>query len=470
MKEITPFPDQIKWIDEIKSAMRSSKAICAVAQTGFGKTLSSAHMMTKICEKGNTAWFMVPRRELLKQTCKSLNEYGINYGIISSGYTSNPFARINVCTSGTLNNRIKKGLVKPPTVLFHDEAHFSGGQIDDIIDWARDAGSWRIGLTATPERLDGKGLDRHYDTMVEGPSLAWLIKNKRLSDFRYFAPSTPDMTGIRKSNGDYSTKQMEEKFSQDRVRIGDAVKHYKEHAYGKKHLCFCVSVKDAEKVAEGFRDRGISCLAVYGELGDAEITKRIIAFARGEVMALTSVNLMSFGFDLASAAGMPVTIESLGMMRPSDSLALVLQMWGRGLRMKDQPCYIFDHAGLASKHGLPDDERRWTLAGREKRSGGNQKTEPTRQCETCYFVHRPSPCCPNCGFVYPIKSREVEEIEGELMEVSRDQQKQEAKEMRMAQGMAKTYSELVAHFVLKGSKNPHYQAKMIMDARRRKHA
>lgn len=412
MSGINLFKDQVEWVGDIRNAMRSSKAVCAVAQTGFGKTLSTAHMMTKICEKGNTAWFMVPRRELLKQTCKSLDEYGIYYGIISRGYTPNPFAKINICTSGTLNNRIKNSLLKPPTVLFHDEAHFSGSQIDDIVDWARDAGSWRVGLTATPERLDGKGLNRHYDTMVSGPSLAWLINNKRLSDFRYFAPSTPDMSGIKKQNGDYSTRQMEEKFSQDKVRIGDAVKHYKSHAYGKKHLCFCVSIKDAEKVAEGFRDGGVSCLAVYGDLGESEITRRIIAFARGEVMALTSVNLMAFGFDLASAAGMPVTIESLGMMRPSDSIALVLQMWGRGLRMKDEPCYIFDHSGLSKQHGLPDDDRDWTLEGRDKRKGG-EKTEPTRQCGECYFVHRPSSVCPNCGFVYPVIGRSVEEIDGD---------------------------------------------------------
>lgn len=119
---------------------------------------------------------------------------------------------------------------------------------------------------------------------------------------------------------------------------------------------------------------------------------------------------------------------------------------------------------------MPDADRQWTLEGREKKKGASEKTEPVRQCSNCYFCERPKPVCSNCGFVFPINSREIEQIEGELVEVDKNAQIEAKKQERQEQGRAKTYNELVAHFVMKGSKNPHFQAKTIIDARRRKMA
>jgi len=87
--------------------------------------------------------------------------------------------------------------------------------------------------------------------------------------------------------------------------------------------------------------------------------------------------------------------------------------------MKNEPALIFDHAGNSAPdlHGLPDSDRDWTLEGRDKRRSDGEKTKPTRQCQECYFVHRPSPTCPNCGSVYPVIGRHIDEVEGELEEV-----------------------------------------------------
>jgi superfamily II DNA or RNA helicase len=154
-------------------------------------------------------------------------------------------------------------------------------------------------------------------------------------------------------------------------------------------------------------------------------------------------------------------------LAPTKSLPWQMQKNGRVLRMKDDPAYIFDHAGNVDRHGLPDDDREWTLEGKEKKKQG-EKTEPTRQCEVCYFCHRPAQICPHCGNIYPIKGRSIEEIEGELIEIARNAKKIEAKEIRKDQGMAKTMTELVEQGKSRGMKNPHAWAKHVFNARARK--
>lgn len=466
MREITPFPDQFDLINGVRNSMRRYKSVLMQSATGTGKTVMASYMMQQAHGKGSRCIFVVPRRELLRQTAKTLDGYRIPYGCIAAGYTDNPFARIRLATSGTLARRLDT--IAPPNILFVDECHFGGGDIDRIIKWAKDGGAWVIGLSATPWKLSGKGLGDWFDDMVQGPQIKWLIENKRLSDYRLFAPNRPDLSKIKTTAGDYNKGQLDDMMTEDRVLIGNAVKHYREHAMGRLNVAFGTSVKHAEIIAQSFRDAGIPAAHVSGAMDDDEIARRVKAFARRELLVLANCSLLTFGFDLAAAAGVDVTVESMSDLSPTQSLSLQMQKNGRVLRMKDYPALIFDHSGNVDRHGLPDADRQWTLEGREKKKGASERTEPTRQCECCYFVDRPKPVCANCGHVFPVKAREIEQIDGELVEIDKNAQIEAKVKDKMAQGMAKTYSELVAHFVLKGSKNPHYQAKMIMDARKRK--
>ncbi len=465
MNEICPFPDQLTLINGVRNAMRSSKSILMQSATGSGKTIMATYMMQQAHSKGSRCMFVVPRRELLRQTAKTLDGFGIPYGVIASGWSDNPFARIRLATSGTLVRRLET--VKPPNVLFIDETHYGGGDIDRIVTWAKEGGSWIIGLSATPWKLSGKGLGDWYDTMVQGPQIKWMMANKRLSDYRLFAPSRPDLSGVKTTAGDYNKGQLDNLMTADRVLIGNAVKHYRDHAMGRLNVAFGTSIKHADIIAQSFRDQGIPAAHVSGSMDDDEIARRVRAFARRELLVLANCELLTFGFDLASAAGMDVTIECMSDLRPTKSLSLQLQKWGRVLRMKETPALIFDHAGnsAADVHGLPDTDREWTLDGREKRGKAGEKTEPTRQCDACYYVHRPCSVCPNCGHVYPVQSRMVDEVEGELMEVSREQELAKKKAARIEQGMAKTYPELVALFKKQGSSNPHGRAKHVLRAR-----
>lgn len=452
-------------VDRIRSGMRRHKWQLLQFPTGAGKTFTAGYMINAARQKGTTCYFVVPRRELLKQSAESYSSVGIPFGYIASGYTPNPFAKVQLCTVGSLARRLDKS--PKPGLIFVDETHYGSGQLDKIIQWAKGHGSWGIGLSATPHRADGKGLGMWYDHMEEGPSVKDLIDMGNLSEYKMFAPDTPDLSGIKQSQGDYAKGQLADFMEQQSVLIGNSVRHYKAHALGNLCVVFCASVKHSEIVAQSYRDAGVPAMSIHGGMDDAERDRIIKGFARREFTVLTSCQMLTFGFDLSSAAQMDVTVEAISDLQPTKSLSMQLQKYGRALRKKDYPAIILDHAGNSARHGFPDDEREWTLEDKEKRKGGNSEpTTPTRQCEQCYHVHRPAPVCPNCGYVYPVQDRLIEEVEGELVEVKR-QEDERKKQVRMEQGKCKTYEELVAHFILQGSKNPHARANHVLKGRKR---
>lgn len=454
------FDDQSKVVYDSRQAMRKHKCILIRAETGFGKTILSMFMIKSAVSKGNTCFFIVPRKQLLQQSAMTFLKDGVNFGYIASGKKPNPFASVQLCTSGTLSRRLET--TKPPTVIFIDEADYGGAEIDRIVEWAKRNGCWIILLTATPWRTDGVGLGKWATHMVDGPSLSELIRMKRLSEYKLFAPQKPDMDGVKINNGEWNIKQTEERVTKQLV--GNAVDHYKKYADGKLAVGYAVSVKKAIEASEIFNSKGIPSAHINAKMDDAEIDKIIMRFARREIQVLYNCELLVFGFDLSSRAQMDVSVEAMIDTQPTQSLRKQRQKNGRVLRMKDFPAIIMDHSGNVHEHGLPDDDHEWTLDDRvkQKRNGG-ENTEPTRQCSNCYFVHRPTPSCPCCGFEYPIMGREIEEVDGELVEFTdaRIPAKQEVGIIARNDG----FSGLVQYAKDKGYKNPSAYARKQMQVR-----
>ncbi len=410
------FPDQIEFnAAATEKARQGYKAILMQGATGFGKSICATSQIQKALSRDKKCAFIVPKRDLLRQMSLAFDNFGIPHSFIADKYAFNPYSRVHICTVGSLVKRLDK---IQPDLLFVDETHVGEEMLDKIISYYKSKGAWIIGLSATPIKLSGQGLDRWYDTMVNSKSIRWLIDNKRLSDYRLFAPNTPDLSGIKTVAGDYAKGQLDERMTKDRVLIGDAVKYYKEHAYGKLNVAFCTSLKHSELVCDTFNKSGITAESIDGTMSDVERKAMIRRFAKRDTQILCSVDLLHTGFDLSSNADMDVTVEAMTDLRPTQSLALQMQKFGRVLRYKPYPALIFDHAGNVSLHGLPCQEREWSLKGREKKERSGDKYIPVRQCTACFFCHKPSPTCPNCGFAYPIQSREIEHIEGELVEVN----------------------------------------------------
>ena len=459
------YPDQADLVARVRQSLRRHKGVLMQSPTGSGKTRMALDMIAGAYAKGSSCVFAVPRKELLAQTIKTISEYGIPFGVISPDHSYNPFAKIQIAMTPTLARRLDK--IPAPKILFADEAHYGGAELDRVIEWSRAGGGWRVGLSATPLKTNGKPMSDHYDHMEMGLPMADLIKMKRLSDFRYFAPQQPDLSAVASRNGEYVQSQLADFMEADRAIIGDAVKTYRELAFGKLNVVFATSRKHAGIIKDMFNAAGITAMMIDGTMGPDERKRIILGFARREYTVLVSVALLTFGFDLAAAAGMDVTVESMSDLCPRKSLPMMLQVWGRVLRMKDQPAIIADHAGNWRENGFPDDPRDWSLDGSKKRATSDEKAEPVRQCDIasggCGFVHRPAPACPNCKRVYPIMSREVEHIDGELAEIDRAAL---VRERKQEQGRADSL-EALRELAKRTGKNPRW-AEYVWNARQAK--
>ena len=433
------FDDQRELVDAVAAEMAAGhRKILMQSATGSGKSVMASAIVQRAHAKGNKTWFSVPRRNLIKQMHATFQNFDINHSYIAAGNSFNPYALAHITSTETLKRRLS--VLKPPKLAVIDETHFGGNGLGTIIEWLDLHGVWIIGLSATPWLLSGEGLGKWYDKMVCGKSIRWLIDNKRLSRYRPFAPSHVDLSRVKTVNGDYETRALSEKMESDTVLIGNAVKHYKNHAHGGLGIAYCTSIKHSEMTAEEFRNQGVPAMHIDGKTSDIDRKRIIEAYARREILVLTNCELLTFGFDLASQVGRDVTIECMSDLRPTKSLALQMQKWGRVLRMKEFPALIFDHSNNFKEHGYPCEDRDWTL---EDRVSGKiprgERAIPVKDCPECYFCHPPAPACPDCGFVYPVNSSELFEVDGELAEIEIQREK---KIKRMEVGQAKTLDDL----------------------------
>lgn len=467
--EIKLYEDQEEFVYYLREAIKGgNQSVLGVASTGFGKTIVSAYIARSALQRGKTVWFVCHLKNLLNQTSKAFWQLGIEHGMIASGKRRSALPA-QVGTIGTLARRLDK--MKAPDLLIVDEAHLAmADSWKRVVEWAKDRGSIIMGNSATPERLDGKGLGYLFDTMIEAKSMKWLIEHKRLSDYVIYAPAkTADFAGIKTRAGDYATDQLEEAVDKP-VLIGDAASHWKRYASGKRTICYCVTRKHSRHVVAEFNARGIPAAHVDGETPDRELRETIRKFADGEYMVLSNVQLMTTGFDLSAQVGREVPIEACMLLRPTQSVSLYMQMVGRALRMKREPAVILDHAGCVFKHGLPDDDREWSLEGRQK---GRKKREDeeagvtVQQCLSCFHVFASGPdSCPACGNVMPRKGRpELEVVEGELQALDKDAIRRKRKR---EQGKARTLEDLVALGVRRGMKKPDAWSAITIAARQRR--
>lgn len=421
---------QTDLLNRARAAFRAGhRRVLMVAPTGAGKTVLAASMLGGAAQKRNTSMFLVHRRELLKQTSATFRQVGIDHGIIGAGFEPNPLHGVQLAGVQSLVRRL--GQYDEPAFLVVDEAHHSvAGSWDAILAAYPDAKV--IGLTATPERFDGKGLRSHYDVIVEGPTTASLIAAGHLSPFDYYAPGKPDMVGVRTTAGDFNRGDLDDLMDKPKL-IGDVVEHYLKLAPGQRGIVFAVSIEHSRHLAEAFNAAGVKAAHVDGESRDRDAV--VASFQRGETTIMTNVDLFGEGFDVPG-------IVYAGLCRPTKSLALFLQQCGRALRTAPgkSRAIICDHGGNAFIHGLPDEPRVWSLEGRKARAkaaGAGGGVQSIRQCLECYAI-APSTDdhCPACGTVFPAKSREVEQADGELSKLERAalvaEQKQKMKQEEWA--------------------------------------
>jgi len=344
---------QDRAIDDLRSAYQSgAKSVLLVAPTGMGKTVIIAAISANAAARNRHVLILVHRRELIHQTSSKLAWVGLEHGIIAAGIPSSDHA-VQIASVQTLARRLSR-LDWQPTLIIIDEAHHAtAGQWARILDHWPDA--YRLGVSATPCRLDGCGLRGTFDTMVA------------------------DLKGIRSRGGDYANDQAAAAMDRPTV-TGDAISHYQRLAAGQQAIAFCCNVNHAVSVCDAFKTAGIGAELLLGNTPDRD---QVVAdFAAHRIRVLVTVDVVSEGFDVPAAS-------CAILLRPTQSLGLYLQQVGRVLRPAPGKAHavILDHVGNVKRHGFPDDHRDWSLDDRMRRSKGTPAPS-VRTCPECFASAR----------------------------------------------------------------------------------
>jgi superfamily II DNA or RNA helicase len=383
--------------------------------TGSGKTAIFSKITEKAFKKKSRVWIVVPRDELMQQTSETLRSIGVSHNKITPKSNESRAYPVHIAMQRTLINRINADRIKNwPDLIIFDEAHLSLDQQKTIKDAAPTTTKF-IGVTATPERTDGRGLTEVYNDITLGPTLKWLIDKGYLSKFKYFCPPPPEgINSIRKKGFDYDKKELEDLLKKRHV-YGSVIAHYKEIAEGKPCLVFCPSVKSAEETAERFNEAGYNFLSIDGKSKDR---KEIIRKLRAkEIDGVTNCDLATYGLDV------PV-VKCIIMLRRTMSKALFFQMIGRGLRPdpEEEYCIFLDHVGAINEFFDSTEElitfEDWNFTGetRNKRKKGDDIVSPF-MCNKC-FMYFTGSVCDNCGKEKDIKAEAgLVEVEGRLVEI-----------------------------------------------------
>ena len=393
-------------VNDINTAyLTGARRPLLVAPTGAGKTVIFSHITQNESRAGYRVTILVHRQELVDQTSRALSRYGVPHGVIQGGRTDSRANAVQVASVQTLARRLEK-YAQPDLVIVDEAHHAAAGTWGRVL--AHYEGARVLGVTATPERLDGKGLATSFDRLIMGPNVADLIERGFLSRPVYWSRPMMDASKARVTMGDYRISDLNDALTGS--VMGCAVTEYKRRAEGLPAIAFCPSIAKAEEVAAAFRDAGFRWDVISGTLDKAIRRQLVEKLGNGRLHGLASCEIVSEGFDL------PVVTAAI-LLRPTQSLSLHLQQIGRVLRVHDgkQNAVIIDHAGNLHRHGTAEDAREWSLDGRPKKKG---KSEPVmKDCPQCYCcVGLACRVCPQCGHEFEVKSRAPETVEGDLVE------------------------------------------------------
>jgi DNA repair protein RadD len=412
-------------MDQIRAQYRPGLALRVLLQlpTGAGKTFIFCRIAAGAIAKGKRVWLLGHRAEILTQISDALYALGIDHGVLEGGQADTD-STIIVASIATLSRRLDRYKDEPPDLLIVDECHHAV------------AGSWRkilnafpkariLGVTATPERLDGRGLGDVFQTMIIGPDVAELTRQEFLVPAVVYAPAVDlDLSGVRTRAGDFASDDLAKVMGQGAL-VGDAIEHYKTLGDGVPAIAFAVNVSHSLKIAARFNAAGIAAAHVDGETPAAERKHFITALGTGKLKVLCNCGLISEGVDV------PIVGAAI-LMRPTMSLALYLQMVGRALRPAPGKtrAIILDHAGNSLRHGLPADPREWSLEGKPRQQRDQPQERRLRHCKACGAVNAVGAMqCVGCGAELKPTPTEQREIAAKLIAAERNQMISEIRSM-----------------------------------------
>ena len=456
-------PYQVDITNRAREALRASRGVVIQLPTGAGKTPTACHIIQRAVARSKNVLFLAHRAELIRQASDKLTTFGVEHGIIRAGKHMALRHQVQVASVQTLVRRLDY-VRFIPHLIFIDECHLSVAPTYKKI-LAEFPEAFICGLTATPIRLDGVGLSRteggHFDTLICGPSFNELIADGYLVPMRCFtAEHQIDLSGIGAVGGDYNQGKLSATMDKP-VITGDAVSHWLRIARGRKTLVFCVSIEHAQHVSAQFNASGVRSVAVDGNWTDENREGAIKDFESGKIQVLVNCHLYIEGLDIPA-------VSCIVNLAPTMSLSRFLQKAGRGSRPAagKADCIFLDHGNDVSRHGIPTQDRQWTLNGRVKRKRSARNEISIRICPACFAANPGGTMvCRECGHEWEIEARQVETIDGELVEWV--QPPKGPSPARIEEWKARTVEELEALGRQRGYANPRGWAMIRHAARSR---
>lgn len=408
------WPHQVEALARLRASLGSGhRRPMLQAPTGAGKTKLASTVVNGALAKGKRLTFVVPALSLIDQTVEAFWADGIrDVGVIQSNHHLTDWGKpVQVASVQTLQRR---GLPNSDIVVI-DEAH---RWFDLYGRWMADP-AWAkvpfVGLSATPWT---RGLGKHYDDLIIAATTSGLIEGGYLSPFRVFAPSHPDLSGVRTVAGDYHEGDLSGAMNQSPL-VADVVETWRRLGGNEPTLVFAVDRAHAKHLQQQFAAAGISTgyIDAYTDAADREAVRR--AFHDGTTKVVCNVGCLTTGVDW--------DVRCIVLARPTKSEMLFVQIVGRGLRTAagKQHLTILDHSDTHLRLGFVTDIHHDRLDdGRERQAKKpGEAVRLPKECSNCSYLKPPKvACCPNCGFKAQVRS-DVETVDGDLVELSERRRK-----------------------------------------------
>ncbi len=371
---------QVRAIDLVRGEYRRGRrAVLLVLPTGAGKTATASQLIAWAVARGRRCLFLVHRREIVLDTHRRLVAAGVACGVVMAGEPTLD-APVQVCSVQTLTAREQH---PPADLLVWDEAHHCAAETYREIR-AQYPAAWHLGLTATPERSDGAPLGDAFEALVAPISVAELVEAGHLAPIDVVAPPTRLQSAIGATPADA----------------------WREHGGGRPAVVFTGTIAESRECVAAIGERAAH---IDGSTPRRERDEILRRFERGDLDVVSNCSVLTEGWDSARA-------EVCVLARGCGSLPVYLQTIGRVRRTGGNAakrCLLLDLAGAAHEHGMPDEDREWSLTeGQAKRRSDREALSTCLHCGAVSRYASRGARCRRCGQPWP---------EAERVEVRRQQ-------------------------------------------------
>lgn len=388
-------PYQLQAVEQLLT-LRSDRPVL-VMPTGSGKTVAICEL---IRQHHGPALVLAHRRELIHQARARLQAHGIHAGLILAGEPRSSLP-VQVASIQTLARRE----YPPASLVIVDEAHHAiGPSYQAALGHYSARGAWIVGATATPFRLDGRGLSPTFTAIVAPVTVRDLIEQGSLLEPTVYAPQQPDLQGVKTQAGDFDQQQLGERMSS---LTGNVLEHWLALARERKTVVFACNVAHSQALRDRFSAAGIPTAHLDGTTSPTDRDGVLSALRDGRIQVVTNCAILSEGWDLPA-------LDCAVLARPTKSLCVHVQQVGRILRPAEgkTSALVLDHAGNHYRHGLISDEIEYSLDAPVRKA---REARSFRQCLACYAIIALGPqACPQCGDVRISEPAVPSEQQGKL--------------------------------------------------------